>query len=349
MTVNDASFYRRMLLHGDLGAAESYLRGEWETNDLLQLFLLLAQNTALLNSMNRGLGWLTVPASRLRSWLSRNTIAGSRRNIHAHYDLSNDFFRLFLDDTMTYSSGYYPNEDSTLREASIEKYDRICRRLGLTSQHHLLEIGTGWGGFVKHAVENYNCRITTTTISREQHRYAADMLHRHGLTGRIELLLQDYRQLAGQYDAIVSIEMIEAVGHEFLPTFFHKCHSLLKPGGDLLLQAITIPDQRYEAYRKSTDFIQRYIFPGGCLPSIGALQQAASTTADLQLEHFEDFGSHYARTLAAWRERFWERIDDVRALGLDERFIRMWDYYLAYCEAGFRTRMTGVAHLHYRK
>jgi cyclopropane-fatty-acyl-phospholipid synthase len=279
------------------------------------------------------------------NWLRRNTRTGSKRNIADHYDLSNDFFAAMLDPTMTYSSGVFLTSTSTLAEASAEKYDRICRKLLLTPNDHVLEIGTGWGGFALHAAKHYGCQVTTTTISQEQHAFAATRIREALLEDRITLLSDDYRDLHGHYDKLVSIEMIEAVGEKFLPEYFSKCSELLKPEGMMLLQAITIPDFRYDRYRKSVDFIQRYVFPGGFLPSIGAIGDGISRSTDFRFFHAEDFGSHYARTLFLWRRNFWENIDKVRSLGFDERFIRTWHYYLCYCEAGFRERQIGVSQL----
>lgn len=347
--VFDPRFYQRVLWGGSLGAAESYLRGEWTTDDLVPLFQLLAKNGSTLAKLEKLASWLCTPAHWIRRQWTRNSFRGSRENIHAHYDLGNDFFRLFLDDTMTYSSGIFLSEQSTLREASIEKYDRICRKLRLQEDHHLVEIGTGWGGFAIHAATNYGCQITTTTISQEQFQYARQAIAEAGVADRVQVVCEDYRRLRGTFDRLVSIEMIEAVGAEYLPTYFRQCESLLRPGGEMVIQAITIPDQRFENYRRSQDFIQKYVFPGGCLPSLGAISRAVERTVDLQLIHLEDFAQDYATTLAQWRSRFLERIDEVRALGLDERFIRLWDYYLSYCEAGFRERLTGVAHLHFRR
>jgi len=349
LRVRDASFYRRVLLGGELGAAESYLRGEWETNDLPGLFRMLSRNAAALSQLGRIADWLCLPARVARRLWTRNTERGSRQNIHAHYDLGNDFFRLFLDDTMTYSSGIFATRETSLREASVEKYDRICRRLRLEPGQHVVEIGTGWGGFAMHAARNYGCQVTTTTISSEQLAYAREQVEQAGLSDRVTLLCEDYRRLRGQFDRLVSIEMIEAVGAEYLPTYFRCCESLLRPGGEMVIQAITIPDQRFERYRRTQDFIQKYVFPGGCLPSLGAISGALERTESLRLIHMEDFGQDYATTLAHWRKRFWERITEVRSLGLDERFVRLWDYYLSYCEAGFREHLTGVCHLHFTK
>jgi cyclopropane-fatty-acyl-phospholipid synthase len=251
---------------------------------------------------------------------------------------------LFLDDTMTYSSGIFEAEHTTLREASVAKYDRICRKLQLTPRDHLLEIGTGWGGMAIHAARNFGCRVTTTTISRQQFELARQRIAAAGLDDRITLLMQDYRDLVGQFDKLVSIEMIEAVGHDYLPTYFRKCSELLKPDGMMCLQAITIPDHRYEPYRRSVDFIQRYIFPGGCLPCTATIGRALQQT-DFRTFHWEEFGPDYARTLACWRDNFFANLGRIRALGYPETFLRMWDYYLSYCEAGFRERLTGVSQI----
>ncbi len=345
LQVHHRRFYRQVALGGGLGAAESYLRGDWDAPDLTKTMRLLARNMDVLEEMEHGAARLLRPLRTAANWLRRNTRSGSKRNIAAHYDLSNDFFKLLLDPTMTYSSGVFPHEAATLEEASIEKYDRICRKLQLTPQDHVLEIGTGWGGFTEHAVKNYGCRVTTTTISDEQHDYAARRFRESGVTERVTLLKDDYRDLQGQFDRVVSIEMIEAVGEAFLPSYFAKCSDLLNPQGIMCLQAITIPDHRYDAYRKSVDFIQRYIFPGGFLPSIGAIATCLGQVTDFRLFHSEDFGPHYATTLAHWRRNFWEQISKVKSLGFDERFIRTWHYYLCYCEAGFHERQIGVSQL----
>ena len=243
----------------------------------------------------------------------------------------------------------FDSPQSSLRDASLAKYERICRTLRLRPEHHVIEIGSGWGGFALHAARRYGCRVTTTTISRQQYQYVAAAVRAAGLESRITLLADDYRHLQGQYDRLVSIEMIEAVGHEFLPTYFGQCSRLLKPDGEMLLQAITIPDQRYDQYRRSVDFIQRYVFPGGCLPCWSSITSAVKRAADLQLVHVEDLSAHYVETLHRWRERFLANLAAVRALGLDDRFIRTWDYYLAYCEAGFAERWTGVSQSHWIK
>ncbi|WP_341871424.1 cyclopropane-fatty-acyl-phospholipid synthase family protein [Aeoliella straminimaris] len=304
---------------------------------------MLAANLDRLRGVERGLPKLFAPARRFANWLKRNTPAGSRRNISQHYDLSNEFFELMLDPTMTYSSGYFPHPRATLEQASTEKYDRICRQLQLSPSDHVLEIGTGWGGFAIHAATNYACRVTTTTISQAQHDYAADRIERQQLQSQVELKLVDYRDLQGNFDKLVSIEMIEAVGERFLPGYFAKCSQLLKPSGAMLLQAITIPDCRYDTYRNGVDFIQQHVFPGGFLPSPSAMTECLRTHTDFRLQNMEDFALHYARTLRLWREKLWSQLDAVRELGFDDRFLRLWKYYLCYCEAGFLEHQIGVS------
>ena len=345
ITVHNPRFYRAVVLGGGLGAAEAYLRGDWDSPDLTAAMRLLARNSKILSGVEQGGARLLVPLLSAVNWLRRNTRRGSRRNIAAHYDLSNEFFALMLDPSMTYSCGIFPSPAATLEQASMEKYDRICRKLQLTPRDHLLEIGTGWGGFAQHAAERYGCRVTTTTISGAQHAYAAQRFRNASLHDRITLLKDDYRDLRGRYDKLVSIEMIEAVGEKFLPRYFAKCSELLKPEGLMVLQAITIPDHRYQQYRKSVDFIQRYIFPGGFLPSIGAIGSCLGRSTDFRFFHAEEFGPHYAKTLELWRRNFGRKIEAVRSLGFDERFLRTWHYYLCYCEAGFHERQIGVSQI----
>ncbi|MHB8902791.1 MAG: class I SAM-dependent methyltransferase [Thermoguttaceae bacterium] len=342
--VRDPRFYGSVAFGGSLGAAEAYLDGYWDADDLTNLLRLISRNLEAAGSLNRGLALVGAPARRAIQFVRRNTRSGSRRNIAAHYDLGNEFFQQFLDDTMAYSCGIFERPDSTLREASVAKFERICRALRLAPSDHLLEIGTGWGGFALHAAKNYGCRVTTTTISREQFDYARELVRSEGLEGRIELL-EDYRDLRGVYDKLASIEMIEAVGHEYLPAYFSRCSELLAADGIMALQAITIPDQRYDAYRKSTDFIQKHIFPGGCLPSLGAICAAVRDGTDLRISHLQDLAPHYARTLREWSVRFEDRRERIRSLGADERFLRSWQYYFSYCEAGFAERQTGVAQI----
>lgn len=341
--IQDGRFYRRVALHGGLGLAESYVDGDWDTPDLTATLRVLAANLEALQGAERGVPTLLRPLRNSLHWLRRNTRFGSQRNIAAHYDLSNDFFALMLDPTMTYSSGYFPHAEASLEEASREKYDRICRKLRLGPSDHVLEIGTGWGGFALHAAGEYGCRVTTTTISQAQHDYAAARFRESPSRDRIELQLTDYRDLRGEFDKLVSIEMIEAVGEQYLPTYFRQCSQLLKPSGAMLLQAITIPDCRYDRYRRSVDFIQKHIFPGGFLPSPSGITNCLRRGTDFNLEHVEDFSEHYARTLAAWRGNLNAKLPQVRELGFDDRFLRLWGYYLGYCEAGFRERRIGVS------
>ncbi len=339
--VTAPAFYRSAALGGAVGVAESYIRGEWSTDDLVGLLRLFLRNRDARSGFERGVARLTAPLRLARHKFARNSRPGSRRNIHAHYDLSNEFFATFLDETMTYSAAYFETPETTLRDASIAKLDRLCRMAALTPDDHLLEIGTGWGSLALHAAQTYGCRVTTTTISDAQHALAGERVRAAGLGDRVTLLRSDYRDLEGVYDKLISIEMIEAVGHEHLPGYFSKCASLLKPGGRMALQVITMPDGAYARYRRSPDFIQRYVFPGSCCPSLTALTTAMSRASDLRVEAAEDIGAHYATTLRRWRERFAGRLDEVRGLGFDEPFIRLWEYYLAYCEAGFAERYIG--------
>ncbi len=296
--------------------------------------------------MEGGAAAITAPLRKLFHWLNRNTRSGSRRNIAAHYDLGNDFYALWLDSRMMYSCAWYADADTVLEDAAVAKLDRICRRLNLGPGDHVVEIGTGWGGFAVHAAKHYGCHVTTTTISSAQHAYAAQRIAAEGLEDRITLLQQDYRDLNGTFDKLVSIEMIEAVGHEYLDTYFRKCASLLKPAGELLIQAITIADQRYESAKRNVDFIKRYVFPGGFLPSVTAMTAALTRETDMRAIYIEDIGLHYARTLHDWRERFFERIEAVREQGFSDEFIRLWDFYLSYCESAFLERAIGDVHLH---
>ncbi len=347
--VRDPRFFMRAVTGGSLGVAESYLQGEWDCDDLLELFRIFIRNMPVAQRGERGLARLGHMLARLWHAASANSKRGSRRNIAAHYDVGNDFFGLILDETMAYSSGIFLEDDSTLEAASREKFDRLCRKLALQSDDHLLEIGTGWGGLAVHAATEYGCRVTTTTISTSQRAHAQARIDAAGLTDRITLLGSDYRDLRGQYDKLVSVEMIEAVGRRYLGKFFGQISRLLKPGGSCALQAILIPDQRDANYVRSVDFIQKYVFPGGCLPSLSAIQTAVAAETDLRLVHFEEFAPHYARTLGEWRQRFESRLDAVRELGYPERFIRLWRYYLCYCEAGFAERAVSVAQLQFDK
>ena len=282
-------------------------------------------------------------------WKNKNTTAGSKRNILAHYDLGNELYTRFLDKEMMYSSAIYPTNTATLAEAQQHKLQTICEKLELTEHDHLLEIGTGWGGLAIYAAQNYGCHVTTTTISDAQHQYAYDRIKALGLTNKINLLKKDYRELTGTYDKVVSIEMIEAVGFQFLPSFFKQCNSRLKSGGKLLLQSITIADQRFSHYKNNVDFIQRYIFPGGFLPSITELNKHLTKHTDLVTEHIEDIGLDYARTLADWRSNFLAAWPELVQLGYDDQFKRLWLYYLGYCEGAFLERSTSTIQLVARK
>jgi len=343
--VRHPQFWADAAFGGTVGAGESYICGHWDSNDLTSLVRIMVANRELMNSLESGWAMAAAPLRRLLHWLNRNSKTGSRRNIAAHYDLGNELFELFLDPTMAYSCGIFERADATMQEASRAKFDAICRKLALRPADHLLEIGTGWGGLAIHAARYYGCRVTTTTISREQHAWARERIAEQGLEDRIELLLEDYRDLRGGYDKLVSVEMIEAVGHQYLDDYFSKCSSLLVPQGSMLLQAITIQDQFYEQAIRSVDFIQRFIFPGSFIPSVNAISAAITRSTDLKIFHLEDIGPHYATTLQRWRQAFFGNLPAVRALGYPDEFIRMWEFYLCYCEGGFLERQLGDVHM----
>lgn len=343
--VTDPEFYRQLAFNGSVGAGEAYMDGLWTCSDLVALVRLLVRNRDLLDAMEGGSarvgGWLLKAWHRLR----RNTHAGSRRNIAAHYDLGNPLFRLFLDENLMYSAAIFANADESLEVAATRKLARICEKLELHGSDHVLEIGTGWGGFALYAARRYGCRVTTTTISREQFELAQARVASAGLSDRITVLFEDYRELSGRFDKLVSIEMVEAIGHQYLDTYFRKCESLLKADGLALIQAITIEDRRYQQALDSVDFIKRHIFPGSFIPCISALVGSSARHTDLRLINLEDIGPSYALTLRHWRQRFLEQRDAVRALGYDLRFMRMWEFYLAYCEGGFIERAIGNVQL----
>lgn len=345
INVHDPAFYRRVLWGGSLGAGEAYLDGQWTSPDLPAALRLFVRNTEATDDLERGVARLAYLLKRLAHTLRSNSKRGSERNIHEHYDLGNDFFAMFLDETMTYSSGIFTSPDATMHDASIEKLDRLCRVLALKPEMDVVEIGTGWGSFSIHAARNYGCRITTTTISQDQFDLASTRIQNAGLADRVTILKRDYRDLEGQFDRLVSIEMIEAVGQAFLPTYFQTCSRLLRPGGVAGIQAILMPDERYEQYCRTVDFIQRYVFPGGHVPSLGALRGALAAGTDLEIDDVHAFSQDYARTLRIWRARFGESEAGMRQMGFDDRFIRLWDYYLAYCEAGFAERYIDVAQI----
>lgn len=341
INVRNPRFFSDVAFGGSIGAGEAYIRGYWGCDDLTTLVRILLRNRPALDAVNSGLAKLTLPLQTFMHWLNRNTRKGSRRNISAHYDLGNDFYQLWLDSRMMYSSAYFETPETPLDDAAAAKLDMICTKLELSPGDSVVEIGSGWGGFAIHAAENYGCHVTTTTISREQHAFARERIAAKGLEDRITLLLEDYRDLNGTYDKLVSIEMIEAVGHHYHDVFFRKCRELLKPEGRMLLQAITIKDQRYDVYKSEPDFIRRYIFPGGCLTSVTDMLRILTRHTDMRVFDLEDIGLHYARTLRDWRERFFDTLDKVRALGYGDEFIRMWEYYLCFCEGAFAEREIG--------
>jgi cyclopropane-fatty-acyl-phospholipid synthase len=341
----DPRFYSEIAFGGSIGAGEAYINKYWACGELADLIALIIRNRNVLDTMDSGLARFSAPLQKTLHALNRNTRRGSRKNIAAHYDLGNDFYQLWLDRKMMYSSAYFESQLTSLEDAAIAKLDRICQKLDLSPGDSVIEIGTGWGGFAIYAAKHYGCHVTTTTISQQQYDYAQQSIKDSGLEDRITLLLKDYRDLEGTFDKLVSIEMIEAVGHEYHETYFRKCCDLLKPDGQMLLQAITIADQRYEKYKKSVDFIKRYIFPGGCLTSVTDITRTLTETTDMRVIHLEDIGPHYATTLRHWRDRFFARIDDVRRLGYSDAFIRMWEFYLVYCESAFVERAIGDVQL----
>jgi cyclopropane-fatty-acyl-phospholipid synthase len=345
LVIHDHTTWRDLVTGGSVGAAESFVAGDWSSPDLTALLRFFSRNLDTMNAFEDKFSWVSKPTLKALHWLNRNTPAGSRKNISAHYDLGNDLFQLFLDPTMMYSSAIYPSEDSTLEEAAVYKLDTICKKLDLQPEDRVIEIGTGWGGFAIHAAKHYGCHVTTTTISREQLELAKERVKAEGLEDRITLLFDDYRDLTGQFDKLVSIEMIEAVGPQFLDSYLAQISTLLKPDGLALVQAINMPEQRYDRALKNVDFIQRYIFPGSFIPSFGAIITSMRRGSDLVLTHSEDFGFHYARTLRDWCDRFMANRNTLLERGYDEAFQRLWHFYFAYCEAGFSERAIGVAHL----
>ena len=346
LKIHHPRFFRRVITGGEIGLGESFMDADWSTPDLVGLVRLMIANANVLASTPRVVGSLARVRDAVRHWLRDNTRAGSRRNIHAHYDLGNTFFRLFLDPHLMYSCAYYEQADDSLEVAQINKLRRICDKLDLGPNDHVLEIGSGWGGFALFAATRYGCRVTTTTISREQHKHAAELIAGAGDAGtRVELRLDDYRDLRGRFDKIVSIEMFEAVGLRHYDDFFRACDRLLSDDGVMLLQTITVDEWRFRQYLGEPTWISKYIFPGAELASQSEILASLARATRLSLFHAEQIGTHYARTLHAWRERFLSRLDDVRAQGFDERFIRMWDLYLGYCEGAFLDRHIGDVQL----
>jgi cyclopropane-fatty-acyl-phospholipid synthase len=345
INVKDQRFYSDIALGGTVAAGEAYMQGYWSCNDLTGLVRIMLRNRQVMDQVEGGFSLFKAPILRLMHWLNRNSQAGSRRNIEAHYDLGNEMFELFLDPTMMYSCAYYPDSEASLDQAATAKLQRICEKLQLSETDHVVEIGTGWGGFAIYAATHFGCKVTTTTISKQQYEIARQRVFAAGLEDKVTLLMEDYRDLQGAYDKLVSIEMIEAVGPQYLETYFTKCSTLLKPDGIMLIQAITIQDQFYDQAIKSVDFIQRYIFPGGFIPSVTAISNAVKNATDTRLFQMEDIGPHYATTLRDWRKNFFNNIEQIKALGYSDQFIAMWEFYLCYCEGGFLERTLGTSHL----
>ena len=343
--IHDTSVWGMIASNGSIGAGEAFIHGYWSSPDLTKVIRVLVSNMDVLDAMEGGLARLGRPLIRGLHWINRNTRKGSQKNIAAHYDLGNEMFEQFLDPTMMYSAAQFLTADDTLEQAQLNKLQRICQKLDLKPADHLLEIGTGWGSMALYAAQHYGCKVTTTTLSKEQFDYTQARIEALGLQEQVTLLLEDYRDLTGQYDKLVSIEMIEAVGHHFLPSYFKQCARLLKPHGLMLLQAITIREQRYEQAKSSVDFIQRYIFPGGALPSVQKMLEIVGKDTDMNLMHMEDFGLHYAKTLRLWHENFRRAHGRLTELGYDEYFLRLWEFYLCYCEGGFLERSIGTAQL----
>ena len=347
--VHDMSMYRDFVKAGSIGAAEAFIAGKWTSPNLTNVIRIFAKAQQETDVLEAKKSLLNKVKNVVSHWQNRNTQSGSKKNILAHYDLGNELYERFLDTEMMYSSAIYPTDDASLEDAQLNKLKTICDRLELSENDHLLEIGTGWGGLAIYAAKNYGCKVTTTTISDAQHAYAKQRIEDLGLTNKITLLKKDYRELTGSFDKVVSIEMIEAVGHEFLPSFFKQCNDRLKIDGKLLIQSITIADQRFEYYKNNVDFIQRYIFPGGFLPSINVLNNNLTQHTQLVVENVDDIGLDYAKTLAHWRERFLNTWQELLPLGYDETFKRLWLYYFAYCEGAFLERSTSAVHLVARK
>jgi cyclopropane-fatty-acyl-phospholipid synthase len=345
ITVHDPRFYGALAFGGSIGVSEAFMQKFWSVNDLTRLIRIMAINQNAMDQLESLFNVFLKPILKCLHYLNQNSVKGSRINISKHYDLGNDFFSLFLDSTMMYSSAVFKNSQDSLYKASIHKLEMVCQGLELNAEDHVIEIGSGWGGFAIYAAQNYGCKITTTTISKQQYLYVKQKIKDLKLTHKITVLLSDYRHLKGQFSKLVSIEMLEAVGYQYYDTYFEVCGHLLKPDGIAFIQTITIADQRYEKAKRSVDFIQRYIFPGSCIPSITALQNSITQSSDLKIYQIRDIGDHYARTLALWREAFFKRLSEVKALGFDDVFIRMWHFYLAYCEGGFKEKAISDIHL----
>jgi len=345
ITVKDTRFYGDMCFGGSIGASEAYMSDYWTTSNLTNLIRIFISNKSVLDGLEGGLAKLTVPIQKTIHWLNRNTQLGSRKNIAAHYDIGNELFKIMLDETMMYSAAIFSGSAQSLYDAQINRLNQICKKLYLNETDELLEIGTGWGGLSIYAAKNYGCNVTTTTISQEQYNLACQRVKDEGLDDKITVLFEDYRNLNGQYDKLVSVEMIEAIGHEYYNTYFKKCSDLLKQDGMMLLQAITIADQNYNQAKNEVDFIKRYIFPGSCIPSNTAMQNAITKSSDLRLYNLKDIGPDYAQTLKCWRNNVNNNIENIKDLGYSDEFLRMWEFYLCYCQAGFIERVISDVHM----
>ena len=350
-TINVLSneMYSEIAAKGLNGAAEAFVKGLWSSDDLTRLIRIFVRNREAANQIEGGLAKLATGLFYLQHSLKRNNHKGSLRNISAHYDLGNDLFETFLDNTKMYSCAIFENENSSLEQASINKIERICKKLELSSNDHVLEIGTGWGGFAIFAAKNFGCKVTTTTISQKQYEYTLEKVKALGLQDKISVLKKDYRDLTGKYNKLVSIEMIEAVGHHYYHDFFRKCNQLLTPDGRMLLQSIIITDYLYEEAKQFSDFIKTYIFPGSCIPSISKLCESSAKATDMRLFHLEDITPHYAKTLNHWRSYFMNNVQKIRDLGFSEEFIRLWNFYFCYCEGGFIERQIGAVQMLFTK
>ena len=352
--IKDPNFFKRCVLYGDIGFGESYTDGEWDTDNItnvIKWFLLNVGNAPTASGSNAKSLTINVfkIANKLYHLNRTNSVKGSKKNISAHYDLNNEFFALFLDDTMTYSSAYFKEEGMTLKEAQLAKYDRLCKQLNLKVTDHVLEIGSGWGGNAIYMAKNYGCKVTTLTISEEQYKLAKESIEKENLSDKVTVMLKDYRSMTGQFDKIVSIEMLEAVGHEFYNTYFKKCNDLLKKDGIFAIQVITCPDSRFESLKNGVDWIQKHIFPGSLLPSVAEINKAINATCDLTLVDLKDIGLDYAHTLTIWHQEFNKNIEQVKKIGFDDYFIRKWNYYFCYCEAAFAMRNINVMQLVYTR
>lgn len=354
MTINHTDFFRYCILYGDIGFGEAYVDGLWDSQDpckVVSWFILNIEHLPGASGSRSRSGFINLLKflNRFSHFLKINNLKGSRKNIRAYYDLSNSFFSLFLDPSMTYSSAYFENDDLSLEEAQLAKYERLCRKLKLGKEDHVLEIGSGWGANAIYMARQYGCRVTSLTISNEQHHYAVERVKAEGLEDRVSILLMDYREMSGQFDKIVSVEMLEAVGDKYYNAYFKKCNELLKPSGILALQVITCPDSRYRELRDGVDWIQKYIFPGSLLPSVGVINKAVNEVSELSLVDLKDLGLDYAKTLQLWGKAFTEKIPEIRKIGFDERFVRMWQYYFNYCRAAFESRNIHVMQMVYTR